>query len=143
MPTNLVNFGEAVNFPLIIGVVLALFGASTLLHMLVVSTARRRSETGLLKVLGFVRSQVWTAVAWQATTMALIGAVVGIPLGIATGVAVWRLFAENLGVVPDSVVVAWLLVLVGAGAIVIANLLALGPAVVSSRERPAELLRME
>jgi hypothetical protein len=43
-PTSLVNFGEAVNFPLILGVALALFGAATLLHLLVVSSMRRRRE---------------------------------------------------------------------------------------------------
>ena len=32
IPTSLVNFGEAVNFPLILGFVLALFGVATLLH---------------------------------------------------------------------------------------------------------------
>ena len=41
-PTNLVNFGEAVNFPLIVGLVLILFGIATLLHVLVVSVTRRR-----------------------------------------------------------------------------------------------------
>ena len=43
------------NFPLILGFMLALFGVATLLHLLVVSVARRRHETGLLKALGFVR----------------------------------------------------------------------------------------
>jgi hypothetical protein len=65
-PAGLVNFGEAVNFPLIFGLVLALFGAATLLHLLVVSVTRRRPETGLLKALGFVRRQVAVAVSWQA-----------------------------------------------------------------------------
>ncbi len=33
VPVSLVNFGEAVNFPLILGLILALFGAATLLHL--------------------------------------------------------------------------------------------------------------
>jgi hypothetical protein len=40
-PISLINFGEALNFPLIVGLMLALFGAATLLHLLVVSVARR------------------------------------------------------------------------------------------------------
>jgi ABC-type lipoprotein release transport system permease subunit len=142
-PINLVNFGEAVNFPLIIGVVLALFGATTLLHMLVVSGARRRSETALLKTLGFVRSQVVAAVAWQSTTNALVGVVIGVPVGIAVGEAVWRLFANSLGVVPVAVVVAWVTVALAGGVVVLANLLALGPALMSARSRPSELLRRQ
>jgi hypothetical protein len=35
IPTSLVNFGDAVNFPLILGCVLAVFGVATLLHLLV------------------------------------------------------------------------------------------------------------
>ncbi len=58
-PTSLINFGEAVNFPLILGFVLALFGAATLVHLLVVSVARRRREIGLMKALGFVRVAGW------------------------------------------------------------------------------------
>ena len=46
-PANLVNFGEAVNFPLIFGLVLIVFGITTLVHVLVVSVARRRREAGL------------------------------------------------------------------------------------------------
>jgi hypothetical protein len=40
VPVNLVNFGEAVDFPLLLGVTLALFGAATLAHLLFVSVAR-------------------------------------------------------------------------------------------------------
>ena len=84
-PTSLINFGEAVNFPLIFGAMLAVVGAATLAHLLVVSVARRRREIGLLKVLGFVNRQVASAVAWQATTLALIGIVIGVPLGVVAG----------------------------------------------------------
>ena len=67
-PTDLVNFGESVNFPLILGLVLIVFGVATLLHVLVVSVTRRRREMGLLKSLGFVRGQVAAMVWWQTTT---------------------------------------------------------------------------
>jgi hypothetical protein len=140
-PVSLINFGEAVNFPLIFGVMLALFGAATLLHLLVVSVTRRRREVGLLKVLGFVNLQVATAVSWQATTLALVGIVVGVPLGVAVGQEVWKTFASNLGVVPVSVVPVWLVVGLAAGVVVEANLLAIAPALAASRSRPGQLLR--
>jgi hypothetical protein len=44
--------------PDIFGVMLAIFGAATLIHLLVVSVGRRRHETGLLKAVGFVNRQV-------------------------------------------------------------------------------------
>jgi FtsX-like permease family len=140
-PTSLVNFGEAVNFPLIFGVMLAVVGAATLAHLLVVSVARRRREIGLLKVLGFVNRQVAAAVSWQATTLALIGIVVGVPLGLVAGEAIWNAFANNLGAVPISVVPVWLVVTLAVGVLVVANLLAIGPALVATRSKPARLLQ--
>lgn len=140
-PTSLVNFGQAVNFPLIFGAVLALFGAATLVHLLVVSVSRRRREIGLLKVLGFVNKQVGAAVAWQATTLCLIGLAVGIPVGIALGRAVWLGFANDLGAVPVAVVPLWLIAVLAAGVAVVANLLAVGPALVAAQSKAGELLR--
>jgi ABC-type lipoprotein release transport system permease subunit len=142
--TSLVNFGEAVNFPLILGLMLALFGAATLMHLLVVSVSRRRREIGLLKALGLVNGQVGAAVCWQATTVALVGVVVGIPLGVAVGQAVWRAFATNLGAVPVSTVPVWVIAALGVGVIVVANLLAIAPALVAARSKIAgQLLRTQ
>jgi hypothetical protein len=140
-PTSLVNFGEAVNFPLIFGAILALFGAATLLHLLVVSVSTRRQEIGLLKVLGFVNGQIASTVSWQASTLALVGTLIGVPLGIVVGRTVWRAFAINLGAVPVPVVPFWLVGLLVVGVLVVANLIALAPAMVATRSRPRDLLR--
>jgi len=140
-PTSLINFGEAVNFPLIFGAMLAVVGAATLAHLLVVSVARRRREIGLLKVLGFVKWQVAAVVAWQATTMALIGIVIGIPVGVAAGQATWTAFANNLGAVPVAVVPIGIVGALAVGVVVVANLLAIGPALVATRSKPAALLQ--
>jgi hypothetical protein len=140
-PMSLINFGEAVNFPLLFGAVLALFGAATLLHLLVVSVSRRRREVGLLKVVGFVNRQVASTVAWQSTTLAVAGIVIGVPVGIVVGRAVWLAFANNLGAVPVSVVPVWLIGLLIAAVVVGANLIALAPALVATRSKPRDLLR--
>jgi hypothetical protein len=140
-PTSLVNFGEAVNFPLIFGVMLAVFGAATLAHLLVVSVSRRRREVGLLKVLGFVKRQVVSTVSWQATTLALVGVVVGVPLGLIIGRAVWNSFANNLGVVPVAVVPLWLTATITVGVLLVANVIAIAPAFVAARSKPGDLLR--
>jgi hypothetical protein len=142
-PTVLVNFGESVNFPLLFGVALSLFGAATMLHLLLVSLARRRRETGLLKSLGFVRRQVAAAVCWQATTVALAGIVVGAPIGIAVGRVLWRVFATNFGVVPVPVAQPLLLAALAAGVLAAANVLAVVPALLAARCHPGQLLRAE
>ncbi len=142
-PAELVNFGQSVSFPLLFGVALSLFGAATLMHLLLVSVHRRRAETGLLKVLGFVRRQVAEVVGWQATTVVLAGVVAGVPLGIAAGKAVWRLFAVNFGVVPVSVVRPVPLILLAAAVLLVTILLAVPPALLAARARPADLLHTE
>ena len=141
IPTNLLNFGQAVNFPLLLGITLALFGAATLAHLLFVTVARRRREIALLKVLVFVRRQVGAAVCWRATTVSVIGIVVGIPTGIALGEFVWRAFASNLGAVPVAVVPGGLTLAIAAGILVLGNVLALAPAALATRLHPAEALR--
>jgi ABC-type antimicrobial peptide transport system permease subunit len=98
---------------------------------------------GLLKALGFVRRQVGLCVSWQTTTVALIGIVIGVPAGIAVGRAVWALFAHSLGVLAVTEVTSWVIVAVAAATIVVANLLAIGPAIIAARSRPASLLRSE
>jgi len=141
VPVNLVNFGQAVDFPLLLGATLALFGAATLAHLLFVSVARRRRQVALLKVLGFVRRQVLVSTCWQALTVVAIGLVIGVPLGIVTGRVVWHLFATHLGAVPVAVIPVGLIagvcaVIVGGGVA-----LAVAPAVFAARVRPAEALR--
>ncbi len=142
-PTELVNFGQAVNFPLLFGVMLSLFGAATMVHLLLVSVARRRRETGLLKVLGFVRHQVAAVVCWQATTVAVIGIVAGVPLGVVAGRLVWREFATSFGVVPVPVVQPLPLAALALAVLATANVLAVVPALLATRSRPGELLRAE
>lgn len=143
VPTSLVNFGEAVNFPAIFGLFLAIFGAATMLHLLVVSVTRRRRETGLLKALGFVRAQIAVAVASQAITITVIAIVLGIPLGVVLGAKIWSVFASNLGVVPISVVPLWLLAALTGGVLAVGTLLAVLPALAAARSQTQSLLRAE
>jgi FtsX-like permease family protein len=142
-PTVLVNFGESVNFPLLFGVALSLFGAATMVHLLLVSVARRRREIGLLKSLGFVRRQVAAAVCWQATTVGLVGIAAGAPIGIAAGKVLWRMFATNFGVVPVPVIQPLLLAALLTGVLAAANVLAAVPALLAARSHPGQLLRAE
>ncbi len=140
-PSSLINFGEAVNFPLIFGVMLAVFGAATLAHLLVVSVSRRRREIGLLKVLGFVNRQVTYAVAWQASTVAFVGIIAGVPLGVVLGRVIWDAFTDNLGAVPVSVVSTLVLGGLVVVVLVVANLIAVAPAVMARRSKPGDLMR--
>jgi ABC-type lipoprotein release transport system permease subunit len=143
VPTALVSFGESANFPLLLGIVVALCGAATLAHLLVASAYRRRSESGLLQALGFVRRQLAAVVCWQAATVAVVGVAAGVPLGLAAGRVIWSAFARNLGVVAVVVLPGWLIAALAAGVIAAALAIAVIPAVTASRSTPAAALRAE
>jgi putative ABC transport system permease protein len=143
VPEALVNFGESANFPLMLGAVLALCGIAALAYLLIASVARRRSESALLKALGFVRRQTVAVVFWQASAVAVIGIVIGLPLGAAVGQAIWRVFAFDLGMVAVPVVPGWELVALAAGVLVAGNALAVVPAVAAARSRTGLMLRTE
>ena len=52
-------------------------------------------------------------------------------------------FASNLGVLAPPVVTVWLVAAITVGTLVVANMLAVGPAVVASRAKAASLLKAE
>jgi ABC-type lipoprotein release transport system permease subunit len=143
VPTALVSFGEAANFPLLMGIVVAVCGIAALAHLMVVSVARRRRESGLLKALGFIRGQLAAIVFWQAATAATVGIVVGVPLGLATGRAIWRAFAREVGVVPVTVLPGWLIGALGGGFLIAALVIAVVPALTAARARASAVLRAE
>jgi hypothetical protein len=112
-------------------------------HALVTSVRRRRRDLALLKALGFDRLQVRAIVAWQATTLAVVGLAVGIPAGLLVGGVVWRLVANGLGVSTTPVVPALTLLLIAPGALALLNVIAFLPARGAAQTRPAVALRTE
>jgi ABC-type lipoprotein release transport system permease subunit len=142
-PDNLVNFGQAVNFPLILSLVIILFGVAALLHVLFVSVSRRRGDAAVLKAIGFVRRQVALTVVWQALTIGVIGVLVGVPVGAVVGRLAWQTFAQHLGVVPLSVVKGWSLGAIALGTLAVAGLLTIWPALLAIRSHSTNQLRSE
>jgi len=109
----------------------------------VTSVRRRRRELAVLKTLGFTRRQVRATVAWQATTLAAVGLVVGIPAGLIVGSLVWRAIADGLGVSSAASIPALTLLLTVPVVIALANLTAYLPARSAAQTRPALALRAE
>lgn len=142
-PGDLQNYTRIRGTPLVLAAVLALMAIGALGHVLVTSVRRRRSDTAVLKTLGFVRRQVWAVTAWQATTMAAVALVIGIPVGIVLGRLAWRGFANALGLEPSSITAGWALVIAIPATILLANLIAAVPALLSARTQPATVLRSE
>lgn len=143
LPTSIVDLGRLRTLPLVLSIFFALLAAATVAHALVTTVRRRRHDLAVLRTLGFTRRQSRLAVAWQATILAVVGLVAGVPLGIAAGRVVWRSIADHFPVdyvSPLAIVAVLLAVPV---AVLVANALAAGPAWAASRTRPAEVLRTE
>ena len=137
------TFGGAQWVPLALSGLLALAAIGTLVHVLVTSIRRRRRDLAILKTLGFVRRQISATVAWQASTLAGIALLIGLPLGVAVGRWGWTLFANSIGVLPVPVVDLPPLLLIVPVALLLANLIALIPGRLAAATRPAAVFRAE
>jgi ABC-type antimicrobial peptide transport system permease subunit len=142
-PREISNYERVRGTPLILAAVLAALAVATLTHLLVSSIRRRRRDLAVLKTLGFERRQVSATVAWQATTLAALALLFGLPFGVASGRWMWAVFARQLGVSTVTVVPNLTVLLAVPITIVVANLAAAGPGWVAGRLRPATVLRTE
>jgi ABC-type lipoprotein release transport system permease subunit len=82
-------------------------------------------------------------VATQASILALVGLVVGVPLGLALGQTLWRSVADSTPLDHVSPTAFWVLVLVVPATIVIVNLLAAWPSQRAASLRVGPVLRAE
>jgi len=142
-PAGIDNLETTRDLPLILGILLALLGVGTVGHGILVTARRRRRDLAILRALGLSAGQARATVAWQATTIAAVALVIGIPLGIAAGHLIWWVIASAVPVVyvEPGVVLAVLLVI--PGALLVANVAALWPARKAARTSPAAVLRAE
>jgi hypothetical protein len=142
-PAEIVNYRSMGSTPALLGIALAAGALSALVLTLMASVRRRRRDLALLKALGFTRRQLAASVAWQSTIAVGIGVVAGVPLGIVAGRALWDLFAHELHVVARPTVPMLTLLLVAAGALVLANVIAALPGRQAARIPAALVLQSE
>jgi hypothetical protein len=142
-PAEIVNYRTIGLTPTLLVSGLALGAVVALALTLLASVRQRRRDLALLKTVGFVRWQLATAVAWQASVAAVVGIAVGIPLGIIAGRWLWDLFARQIYAVPYPTVSVPSVLLVAVGTLVLANLVAAVPARTAARTPTAFMLRAE
>jgi ABC-type antimicrobial peptide transport system permease subunit len=112
-------------------------------HALAVTVRRRRVELGVLSALGFTPRQRRQVIAAQATTIACVALVVGIPLGVMAGRVIWSMIARSMGVATDAAFPLGLIVVGTLAVIVVLNLIAAIPARSAGRLPVADALRSE
>jgi ABC-type antimicrobial peptide transport system permease subunit len=142
-PAEILNYRTLGTTPTLLGIALAAGAVIALGLTLVSSVRRRRTDLALLKSLGFTKRQLASAIAWQASVGIGIGCIIGIPLGIALGRFLWDLFVRQINAVPDPTIPTSSIVLIGVGAVILANLVAAVPGRIAARTPTAQLLRSE
>ena len=142
-PSDIESLVRIRSTPLLLAGLLGLLAAVSVGHALVVSVRRRRFDLALLRSIGLTPGQAWRAVSWQATTVAVVAGVVGIPLGVVLGRVAWAQVADGLGVVKEPVIPWLTVVLVVPVAAAFANLVAFVPGLRAARVRLSPVLRAE
>jgi FtsX-like permease family/MacB-like periplasmic core domain len=129
--------------PVALSAFLALLAISAVGHALSIAVRRRRHELAVLRVLGITRQQARLVVTTQASLLALIGLIFGVPLGIALGRAVWRTVAGFTPLAYHPPVALLALLLIAPAVLLAANALAAWPQRRAARLHAGQILRSE
>lgn len=121
--------------------VLLVITATTLVAVALLSVRERTRDYGVLQAIGLTPRQVAGSVVGAHAAVALVAAVLAIPLGI----ALYRgIYAASGGDGADLVIAPWpVLLLVPVGALLLVVVATSLPARVATRSRPADALRYE
>jgi ABC-type antimicrobial peptide transport system permease subunit len=142
-PAEITNYQAIGAVPALLAGGLAAGTVAALTLTLLTAVRRRRRDFALLKALGCTRRQLASVLAWQSSISVGIGILVGIPLGILFGRAMWDLFAHELFAIPESTIPALDIGLVALGALVLANVIAAIPGHRAASTKTSVILNAE
>ena len=142
-PADVANLEQVTAVPFALAAFLVVVALAAVAHALVTSVRRRRRDLGVVRTMGFRSRDVLMSVGIQASTIIVIGLLIGAPLGVALGRSAWSLVADQLGVGTSPTIPAVALVVLVPAALVAAVGLALLPGRAATRVSPALALRAE
>jgi MacB-like periplasmic core domain/FtsX-like permease family len=142
-PQALLEVRDVAVLPFALGAFLALLALGAVGHALATAVRRRRHELAVLRALGVTRIQSRLVVTTQASLLAVIGLLFGVPFGIVLGRVTWRLVAQETPLFYHPPIAAIALALVVPVALLVANLLAAWPGQRAARLHSAQILRAE
>jgi len=122
-------------------VVVLLSSAASIMLAMISSMELRRRQVAILRVLGASAWRVFALAITESTLIGLIGAGIGAALAILGGWVATALLAERVGVVITGAVDPRAAILVAAGAVVLASIAGIVPAVKAYRTPIARHLR--
>jgi len=143
VPSDVQSLERVRSTPLWLTALLAALIALTVIHALVAAVRSRRREVAVLRTLGFTRRQVLSAVSVQAGLIAVVGLVIGVPLGLVAGRVAWTVLAKRLGAVVELVTPVLAFGLLAVAVLALALVVGLVPGIRAARAHPADTLRAE
>jgi putative ABC transport system permease protein len=129
--------------PIVLAALLVILIAATVVHALVLAIRRRRHDVAVLQCVGMRPGQIVRSSLWQATTIAALAVVVGVPVGVIVGRWSWTVLADVLGVFQQPTVPVSIVVAVAVAVLVAVNVAGILPGWRSSHRHPALALRTE
>jgi ABC-type lipoprotein release transport system permease subunit len=142
-PATVLRLQEVGPIPWLLAAFLCLLGVAGLAHAVVTAQRRRCRDVAIVRALGLRVRAASSALTWQAALLATGGAIVGLVLGVVVGRVLWRLLADDLGVIVVAESPTWVIVLAIVGALVTAVVVSLAPRWRTSHHSAAEGLRAE
>jgi putative ABC transport system permease protein len=139
-PGAILNLERVRGIPALVALLVAVLAIATLGHQVVTAVRRRSPDLAVLRALGVSRRGLGRIVHWQASLTILAVLVVGVPLGVALGSIVYRPFPDRIGAALTTEIPWWQIAAVGAGLLVLGNIIVAIPARRARRLTPNSAL---
>jgi len=142
-PSDVEGLVRLRSLPVVLASLLVLVVGVTVANAMVVAVRRRRRDIAILQSMGSTRGNVTATGVWQGVTVAVVGLLVGVPLGIVVGRWFWTRLANSFGTLAEPVVPLAGVAALVAAVIVLAAIAGFVPIRRGLRHHPAEVLRSE
>jgi hypothetical protein len=142
-PGSVTSLRDIADVPRIVAAIAVLMGAAAIAYGLALTFRRRREDLAILRSLGLTSSQTGSVMTWQATVVAMLSIVLGLPIGIGAGRAIWSSVAGRSNLIVRPEVPPLVLFGLAIGALVVALAASALPNRRARRLQPARVLRGE
>jgi hypothetical protein len=142
-PPRVTNLKQAGAIPWILVTFLAALGLAAVTHGLVRSVRSRRRDQAVLACLGMRPRDLRSIVTWQATTIAVVAIVFGVPAGLIAGRVAWSATATATGVVDRTVISVAAVTLTASSFLALCIVIGAATVRLTPRSRTADNLRTQ
>ncbi len=143
LPAEYTNLHNVRRVPTVLAAFLTVLGIFAVGFALYTCVSHRRKNFAVMRALGMTRLGSRAMLAAQGSTVAIVGLVIGVPIGLIAGRAGWRAITDRVPLTFRSPVAVAAILVVVPLAILAANALAVLPGHRAAKLDPAIVLRSE